>query len=155
MANLKVCLMRRVKTDDGWKRYPAVYSQSNGRVKPNLVLIEGKETLHAEGYYQLRYYQGKRIIFESLKDASPSEAEARRKVKEAQLSVVVQAAKADVKIVPPDPKRRLLADALKQFLADTVDRGSTEAEEVYRLACEEFLRVIDRRYADAYLSFLG
>lgn len=143
--------MRRVKTGAGWKRYPAVYS-SNGRVKPNIVMVKDQETLHEEGYYQLRYYQGKRIIFESLKDASPSEAEARRKVKEAQLSVVVQAAKAEVKIVPPDPKRRLLGDALKQFLADTVDRGSTEAEEVYRLACEEFLRVIDRRYVDEVTS---
>ena len=62
--------------------------------------------------------------------------------------MVVDAAEAGIKVVPLDPKRRLLADALQQFLADTLDRGSTEAEEVYRLACDEFLKVVDHRYAD-------
>jgi integrase len=147
MANVKVGLMRRVKTDIGWQRFPAAY-WANGRVKPNVSIVGGQEVQHTEGYYQLRYYQGQRIIFESLKDASPAEAEAKRKIKEAQLSVVVQAKKADVKIVPLDPARRLLSDALKQFLADTLDRGSAEAEEVYRLACDEFLNVISHRYVD-------
>jgi integrase len=147
MANLKVRLMMRVKTDNGWQHYPAAYA-ANGRVKPGVSIVGGDEVRHLVGYYELRYYQGPKIIFESLANISPAEAEAKRKIKEAQLSVVVQAKKANIKVVAPDPKRRLLADALKQFLADTLDRGSTEAEEVYRFACEEFLSVIDHRYVD-------
>lgn len=54
------------------------------------------------------------------------------------------AIKANVQIVPTDPKRKLLNDALRQFLAETVDRGSMEADEVYRFACNEFLAVSDR-----------
>jgi integrase len=147
MANVTVGLMRRVKTDDGWQRFPAAYS-SNGRVKPNTAIVAGEEVVHGEGYYQLRYYEGQKIIFESLKGSTPAEADAKRKLKEAQLSVLVQARNAQLKIEPLDPKRRLLADALKQFLADTLDRGSTEAEGVYRLACEEFLRVVGHQYVD-------
>jgi hypothetical protein len=41
--------------------------------------------------------------------------------------VVVAAEKADLKIEPADPQRKLLTAQLKQFLADTVDRGSLEA----------------------------
>ena len=147
MANTKVGLMRRVKTASGWKHYPAAYA-ANGRVKPDAVIVAGQEMKHQTGYYELRYYQGPKIIYEALKSASPSEAEARRKKKESQLAVVTAAVKADVKVVPLDPKRKPLADALKQFLADTLDRGSTEAEEVYRLACEEFLDVINHQYVD-------
>lgn len=147
LANLKVSLMRRVKTDNGWKHYPAVYA-ANGRVKPFMSIVSGEEVRHEIGYYELRYYKGATIVYQSLPDATPAEAEAKRKRKESELRIVVDAVEAGIKVVPPDPKRRLLVDALKQFLADTLDRGSTEAEEVYRLACDEFLRVIDHRYVD-------
>ena len=74
------------------------------------------------------------------------QAKTKRRKKEAQLSVVVAAEKADLKIEPADPQRKLLSVQLKQFLADTIDRGSLEAAEVYELACDEFLQVIGRQY---------
>jgi len=76
------------------------------------------------------------------------QAKTKRRKREAQLSVVVAAEKADLKIEPADPQRKLLSVQLKQFLADTIDRGSLEAAEVYELACDEFLQVIGRQYME-------
>ena len=147
VANIKVALMRRVKTDTGWRYYPAAYS-ANGRVKPGFAVVAGLEVKHPVGYYALRYCKGSSPVFEPLKDVSPAEAEARRKKKESQLSVAVAAVKADLKVEPVDPQRRLLRAQLEQFLADAKARGSLEAAEVYELACEGFLEVTGRRYVD-------
>ena len=90
VANIKVALMMRVKTAAGWRYYPASYA-TNGRVKPGVVVVAGKDLKHPTGYYALRYCKGSKPIFEPLKGVSPAEAEAKRKRKEAQLSVVVAA----------------------------------------------------------------
>jgi hypothetical protein len=131
----------------GWRYYPAAYARNN-RVKPGVAVVNGQEVRHKTGYYTLRFCRGPKPVFEALKNASPAEAEAKRKKKEAQLSVVIAAGKADLKIEPADPQRKLLTAQLKQFLADTVDRGPLEAAEVYELACDEFLEVIGRQYVD-------
>ena len=72
MANSKVALVRRVKTDAGWRYYPAAYA-ANGKVKPRLVIVDDEEVKYPVGHYALRYYQGTRLIFEALKGASPAE----------------------------------------------------------------------------------
>jgi hypothetical protein len=54
MANTKVALMMRVKTDAGWRYYPAAYAQNN-RVKPGVAVVGGKEVKHQTGYYALRF----------------------------------------------------------------------------------------------------
>jgi integrase len=151
LANTKVTLMMRVKTDAGWRYYPAAYAQNN-RVKPGVAVVGGQEVKHLTGYYALRFCKGPKPVFEALKNVSPAEAEAKRRKKEAQLSVVVAAEKADLKIEPADPQRKLLTAQLKQFLADTVDRGSFEAADVYELACDEFLEVIGRQYVDEIVA---
>jgi integrase len=112
------------------------------------VIAAGKEVKHTTGYYELRFYDGADPVYEALPGASPTEAEYKRKKKAAELSARVVAKKAGVQVVPAEPQRKTLAVELKQFLADTVDRGSLEAAEVYKLACDEFLQVAGRQYAD-------
>src|ERR1017187_3639921 len=69
----KVALVRQCKTPDGWRRFPVVMS-GNGRVKPNTVLVDAKEQVFKEGYYQLRTYaNGGRIIYRKIK-GGPTEA---------------------------------------------------------------------------------
>src|SRR5665213_3165028 len=145
MANVQVVLMRRVKTDKGWGHYPVAYA-ANGRVKPGVVIVAGHEVKHKTGYYELRYYDGAHPVYEALSGASPTEADYKRKKKAAELSARVVAKKAGVEVVPADPQRRTLAAELKRFQADKVDRGSLEAAEVYKLACDEFLVVTGRQY---------
>ena len=45
VANIKVALMMRVKTDAGWRYYPAAYA-ANGRVKPGTAVVAGKDVKH-------------------------------------------------------------------------------------------------------------
>ncbi len=150
MANSAVTLMRRVKTDAGWRYYPAAYAP-NGRVIPGVVMVAGEEMKHKTGFYGLRYFRGSKVVFEPLKKATASAAEAARARKESQFSAAIQAKKEGIRIVPFDSQRVTLTAQLKKFLADTVDRGSMEAAEVYELACREFLDVTGRQHLDEIL----
>lgn len=143
--------MRRVKTDAGWRYYPAAYA-TNGRVIPGVVVVAGEQVKHKTGFYGLRYYRGSKVVFEPLKKATASSAEAARARKESLFSAAIHATKEGIRIVPYDPQRVTLAVQLKRFLADTVDRGSMEAAEVYGLACREFLEVSARQYSDEIVS---
>jgi integrase/recombinase XerD len=61
MANQKVNLTKRVQIDGG-SRYCPVVLAANGRVKPDVVLIDGEPERHAEGAYYLEWREnGKRI----------------------------------------------------------------------------------------------
>jgi integrase/recombinase XerD len=52
MANRQVNLAKRVETPLG-SRYCAVVLSTNGRVRPDLVLVNGREERHREGAYYL------------------------------------------------------------------------------------------------------
>ena len=85
MANREVNLTKRVQTPHGWRycRRPS----ANGRVKPDLVLVNGKEERHQEGAYYLEWREsGKRVRLSVGKD--PADASARRQRKEAELNAV-------------------------------------------------------------------
>ena len=69
---------------------PVVLS-TNGRVKPDAVLINGKEERHPEGAYYIDWHDGpKRIRLSVGKDAA--DANARRLRKEAELNAVAHGA---------------------------------------------------------------
>jgi hypothetical protein len=46
--NREVNLTKRVQTPPGW-RYCTVVLSANGRVKPDVVLVNGKQETHKEG----------------------------------------------------------------------------------------------------------
>jgi integrase/recombinase XerD len=86
MANRKVNLTKRVNTADGLRYCPVVLSAS-GRVKPDVVLVDGKEERHPEGAYYIEWYDGsKRRRLSVGKNAS--DASARRMAKEAELNAI-------------------------------------------------------------------
>jgi len=147
VANSRVVLLRRVRTDGGWRYYPVAYAP-NGKVKPGVVIVAGQEVKNSTGYYALRYYVGTQLAMEALKDAGPAEAEAKRRLREARMSIATAAKDAGIEIREPGSKRKKLTAQLAQFLSATEDRGSLRAVEAYQLACREFLAVIGRQYAD-------
>ena len=84
MANREVNLTKRVQTPHGW-RYCRVVLSANGRVKPDVVIVNGKEERHPEGAYYLEWREGsKRVRLSVGKD--PADAGARRQRKEAELN---------------------------------------------------------------------
>jgi integrase/recombinase XerD len=79
-------LTKRVQTAKGL-RYCAVVLAANGRVRADLVVVNGQEERHPEGAYYLEWWEGaKRIRLSVGKDAA--DASARRLQKEAELNAV-------------------------------------------------------------------
>jgi hypothetical protein len=80
----EVNLTKRVQTPKGMRYCPVVLSP-NGRVKPDLVLVNDKPEKHPEGAYYLEWREkGKRVRLSVGKDAQ--DAAARRQRKEAELN---------------------------------------------------------------------
>src|SRR5438128_6519489 len=59
--NREVNLTKRVKTAQGL-RYCPVALAANGRVKPDMVLVNGKEERHPEGAYYLEWHEGSKRV---------------------------------------------------------------------------------------------
>jgi integrase len=84
MANSECNLTKRIQTPKGLRYCPVVLSK-NGLVKPDVVLVNGKEERHPEGAYYLEWREGsKRIRLSVGKDAQ--DASTRRDNKEAELN---------------------------------------------------------------------
>jgi integrase/recombinase XerD len=114
MANREVNLTKRVQTPDGW-RYCRVVLSANGRVKPDVVLVNGKQETHKEGAYYLEWREGsKRVRLSVGKD--PADASARRLRKEAERNAVNHGAV----IVPENGNEQTsLSVAIADYLEET------------------------------------
>ena len=82
MANTQskeVNLTKRVQTSKGMRYCPVVLS-ANGRVKPDLMLVNGHPEQHPEGAYYLEWREnGKRVRLSVGKDAADASARRRRR----------------------------------------------------------------------------
>ncbi len=113
--NRECNLTKRIETPHGW-RYCRVVLSANGRVKPDVVLVNGKEEKHPEGAYYLEWREGsKRVRLSIGKD--PATATARRLQKEAELN----ARNNGVTVVCGNGQNghRSLAAAVTDFLDET------------------------------------
>jgi len=113
--NSSVNLTKRVLTPTGLRYCPVVMSL-NGRVRPDVVIVDGEEERHPEGAYSIDWREGgKRRRLAVGKDAA--QALARCKRKEAELKAVSQG------ITLADSEGtgtgRLLDTAIAEFLEET------------------------------------
>src|ERR1700693_5813009 len=127
--NREVNLTKRVQTPHGW-RYCRVVLSANGRVKPDLVVVNGQQECHKEGAYYLEWRDGaNRVRLSVGKD--PADASARRQRKEAELNAVNNG----VTVVPDRQNgRRSIAAAVADFLDETkslINPGSKKANACY------------------------
>ena len=111
--NKEVNVTKRVQTARGLRYCPVVLS-ANGRVKPDVVLVNGKEERHPEGAYYLEWREGtKRVRLSVGKDAQ--DASARRLRKEAELN----AKNNGVAVVAQDGQEKgSLAAAIAEYLEE-------------------------------------
>ena len=132
--NRECNLTKRVRLALGW-RYCAVILSANGRVKPDVVLINGKPEKHSEGAYYLEWREGaKRVRLSVGKDAA--DAGARRLRKEAELNAVNNGA-----AIMPDngDRKRSIAAAVADYLDETTLTKKPKTLAAYSTALAYFV----------------
>lgn len=158
MANREVNLTKRVKTKQGLRYYPVVLS-ANGRVKPDSVLVDGKEERYPNGAYYIEWRDnGKRVRLSVGKDAQ--DAAARRLRKEAELNALNNG----IAVVPDNEnkKQRSLKVAVSDFLEETKLTKKPKTLAAYTTALRYFqesfpklfLEDIDRKDLLKFAAFL-
>lgn len=146
MANRTVTLVRICKTEKGWRRYPVAFGK-NGRVRPGWVLINGEPEYYEQGRYELRLYEGSRLVYAPAGD-NAAEALAARDRMEHKLAAKESARAAGMILPADEPGRVSLSTKAREFIRDAEKRGAKVAADVNRLVTTEFLRVVKKSYAD-------
>jgi integrase/recombinase XerD len=154
----EVNLTKRVQTNKGL-RYCRVVLSANGRIKPDLVIINGQQERHLEGAYYLEWREnGRRVRLSVGKD--PADASARRQRKESELNALNNG----VAVVPEngDNGHSSLAAAVTEYLEETTLTKKPKTLAAYTTAltyftesCPKlFLEDIDRKDLLKFCAFL-
>ena len=139
-------------------RYCPVVLSGNGRVKPDVVLVDGKEERHPEGAYYIEWYQGSNRRRLSV-GKSAADAHARRLAKEAELN----AANHGIPLAKSEQNgHRLLNVAVSDYLDEIKLTKKYKTYAAYTTALNYFtescpklyLEDIERRDLLAYSAFL-
>lgn len=107
----------------------------------------GEEHEYPDGRFELRYYEGRKQVFQ---DAGTSALEAIEERNRLALKLAAQnaAEAAGEMLAVPGEARRSLRGALRDFLEDVEGRGKKEAHQVYEAAGNQFLDIIGKVYVD-------
>jgi integrase/recombinase XerD len=154
----EVNLTKRVQTSKGLRYCPVVLAP-NGRIKPDLVLVDGRPERHPEGAYYLEWREhGSRVRLSVGKNAA--DASARRQRKEEELNALNNG----VTVVPEngDNGHRSLAAAVAEFLDETkltknpkTLAAYTTALNYFRESCPKlYIEDIDRRDLLKFSAYL-
>jgi integrase len=136
-----VTLLKQVKLDGVWKRYPVVLNR-NGSIKPDHVLV-AKPTHASEGNYILDWYEGGKRMRKSVgKDAADAINQRDRKVAE------LTAASNGLTVTNGDPTKRLVSDADEEYLADIEAHKSSKTLAAYRTAITYFRESCKKTYVE-------
>lgn len=132
--NKEVNLTKRVKTPQGLRFCPVIVS-ANGRVKPDYVLIAGKEERHPEGAYYLEWYEGSQRIRQSVgKDASAAAARRHRQ------QHILSSKAVGIKVVDENQANGMPLDlAVVSYLDDVKISKKPKTYAAYKTALEYFL----------------
>jgi integrase len=157
MTQSTVQLIKQVKIDGVWKRYPVVLNR-NGSIKTNVVLIGDKEVPAQGGNFILDWYEdGKRMRKSVGKDAADAIIQRDRKAAE------LTAASNGLTVTNGDPTKRLVSDAAEEYLADIKAHKSSKTLAAYTTALRYFsesckktyVEDIDRRDLLAFKTYLA
>jgi integrase/recombinase XerD len=140
----EVNLTKRVQTSKGPRYCPVVLSP-NGRVKPDLVIVNGRPERHTEGAYYLEWRdKGRRVRLSVGKDAA--DASARRLRKEAELNALNNG----VAVTPENGTNghRSLAALIAEFLDETKLTKKHKTLAAYKTALSYFTESCPKLYLE-------
>lgn len=149
-------LVWRAKTENGWKFFSVVVGR-NGRVRKGVVLVDGEERNYPEGYFAIRYYEGRQTKYKNV-GANATEATNECDRAEALAEAKSHAAEAGVTVNEPQQRKAIKAEATR-FAKDALNRDALEAAKVNASALKEFqqanprLTYVDEIDAEAMMTF--
>jgi hypothetical protein len=144
VPNRECNLTKWVRTAQGLRFCPVVLSV-NARVKPDWVLVNGKEERHPEGSYYIEWREGATRIRVSVgKNAADSNA--RRLRKEAELNAVNNGVTVSAEGSPAT--HRLIASAVQEYLEEIKISRSTATHSAYELALRNFAESCPKSYLE-------
>ena len=144
MANRKVTLVRYCKTENGWRRYPAVIGR-NGKIRPGYALVNGEPVLYAEGHYEIRFYKGDKPIHRNV--GTNAQDALLERDREAQLLVARDAAAAGGAVLVETSGRVNLLKKKDEFIERHKAKGQERASETATIAIDDFLEATGHVYA--------
>jgi hypothetical protein len=159
-VNLTKYVKVRGTAFETWRFCPVVHA-SNGRIRPNYVLIDGRAELHIEGAYYIEWYQdGKRYRESVGKNPGEAFATAERKVQ------ILRNRALGIEIVGEDKRAGVgvsLAEACRDFLEESRQHHRPKTYSQYKTALEYFLQScrekplasIERTDVMSFMSFLS
>jgi integrase len=140
----EVNLTKRIQTgqgQDGWRFCPVVLT-AKGQVRPDLVIVNGKEERHPEGVYYLEWREnGKRIRRPAGRDAT--DANSQRLAKEAELNAINNG----VTVVPQAGDNRvMLRTGITDYLQEIKLTKKPKTLSAYTTALEYFAESCHKLY---------
>ena len=146
MRKVRVNLTKYIQTTAGPRYCPAVISP-NGRIKQDVVRVNGKEERHPEGAYYLDWRRnGKRVRLSVGKNAVDAQTQCQRKTFE------LNAAAAGVELVPgvgPNGNgHRSLAAAVTEYLEETRLSKKPKTHAAYSTALAYFTESCPKLYLE-------
>ena len=145
MPNTTVTLMRRCKTESGWKFYPVVIGK-NGRIRPEYAMVDSEPTHFPVGHYELRFYAGRKLRYENV-GKNAADALAARDAKEKLLAAKTAANEAGVQL-PETPGRVYLRRAAGLYVEQRKDKRKLEAARYAELVTGEFIADCGKTFLD-------
>lgn len=140
-------------------RFCAVVRTSNGRIRPNYVLIDGRPEIHKEGAYYIEWYlDGKRYRVSVGKNSNEAFAAAERKTQ------ILGNQALGIEIVGEDKHTRTtLTEACHEFLEEARQQKRPKTHMQYKTALEYFrqscrerpLCQIERKDLMRFMGFLA
>ena len=143
MANREVNLTKRVKTASGLRYCPVVLT-SNGRVKQDAVMVDGKEEKHAEGAYYIEWRQGSKRCRVSV-GSNATEAATQQLRKEAELNATNHGVSV---VAESKEKRPSLVGAIADYLSEVKLTKKPRSYNAYSNALTKFQESCHRLYID-------
>jgi integrase/recombinase XerD len=143
-VNREVNVTKRIQTTKGLRYCPVVLS-ANGRIKPDWVLVNGKEERHLEGAYYLEWREGRKRVRLSV-GKNAADASARRTRKEAELNAINNGVA--VEASEKKTERTRISDAIARYLAEIKVSRSSATKSAYTLALRNFTDSCSKTYLE-------
>jgi integrase/recombinase XerD len=156
-----VNLTKRVMANGGL-RYCPVIEAANGRIRPDVVMVDGTEERHPEGSYYIDYREGeKRVRISVGKNAA--DAQSARLAKQAELNAVKAGLEIlDAPVMIGGQAKHSLAAAIASYLEDVKLSKKPKTYSAYSTALnyfaescrKQFVEDIDRKDMLRFSAFL-